>query len=141
MRKSGVLLLVLLLVTFHGHAQIAEVVRTFLNDSSRQVTNVVAADSALKELEKQVCEAKANELNLRLELEQVRKMSFAADSVKLARQKQRIDSLRAKTPGFPVVIEEDTLFVIYAKRGGLSPQDRAESFSKNIERLGQTYGL
>lgn len=141
MRKSGVLLLVLLLVTFHGHAQIAEVVRTFLNDSSRQVTNVVAADSALRELEKQVYEAKANELNLRLELEQVRKMSFAADSVKLVRQKQRIDSLRAKTPGFPVVVEKDTLFVIYAKRGGLAPQDRAESFSKNIERLGRTYGL
>lgn len=141
MKKTGVLLLMLFLSGFYGQAQIAEVVKNLLGDSSRQVVNTVVSDSVVKELKRQVGEAKINELNLRLELEQVRKMSFAADSVKLVRQKQRIDSLRARTPGSPVVVDGDTLFVIYAKRGGLAPADRAESFAGNIERLGRVYGL
>lgn len=53
-----------------------------------------------------------------MEIEQMRLVTYAADSVKLARQKQRIDSLRHQTKGMPVVVEEDTLFYFYAKRGG-----------------------
>ena len=35
----------------------------------------------------------------------------AADSVKYARQRQRIDSLRQFTKGIPVVADGDTLFI------------------------------
>ena len=44
--------------------------------------------------------------------------AFVADSLKLAKQKHRIDSLRMVTQGIPVVVDNDTLFYFYAKRGG-----------------------
>ena len=53
----------------------------------------------------------------------------------------RIDSIRSVTRGYPVVVNKDTLFTVYAKRGRLSPADRAESFAQNIERLGKSYKL
>ena len=68
-------------------------------------------------------------------------VTYAADSVKLARQKQRIDSLRHQTKGMPVVVEEDTLFYFYAKRGGLTPQQRAENVSHEITTLGKRFNL
>lgn len=144
MRRLRVLFFVLLvcLLSSKGYAQIGEVLRTFLSDSNQQSGLTVAPDSGvLKALRQQVSEAKLAEMSLRLELEQSRKRSLEMDSVKLAGQKRRIDSLRAITQGIPVVVNEDTLFSVYAKRGGLGPVDRAELFAQNIDRLGRSYGL
>ncbi|MDE5976365.1 MAG: mechanosensitive ion channel family protein, partial [Muribaculaceae bacterium] len=41
------------------------------------------------------------------------------------------------TPGIPVVVEGDTLFMIYAAKGGYSPRDRAEMISTAIEKIGK----
>ena len=41
----------------------------------------------------------------------------------------------------PVVVEEDTLFYFYAKRGGLTPQQRAENVSHEITTLGKRFNL
>ena len=41
--------------------------------------------------------------------------------------------------GFPVVIEADTLFYIFANKGGLAPAARAAQAEKNIIRLGKKY--
>ena len=76
-----------------------------------------------------------------MEIEQMKLAAYAADSVKLASQKQRIDSLRQVTLGVPVVVDEDTLFYLYAKRGGLSPQQRAENVSRDITALGKRFNL
>ena len=43
--------------------------------------------------------------------------------------------------GVPVVVDEDTLFYLYAKRGGLSPQQRAENVSRDITALGKRFNL
>ena len=83
--------------------------------------------------------ARLNEANLRMEMEQMKLAGYAADSVKLALQKQRIDSLRTVTPGIPVVVEKDTLFYLYAKRGGHTPQQRAKDVSNVIEALGTRF--
>ena len=85
--------------------------------------------------------ARLNEADLRMEMEQIKLASYAADSVKLALQKQRIDSLRTVTPGIPVVVEKDTLFYLYAKRGGHTPQQRAKDVSNVIEALGTRFNL
>ena len=63
------------------------------------------------------------------------------DALKRAAQRQRIDSLRAITPGVPVVVEEDTLFKIYAARGGHSALDRAETASEMITKIGHSGSL
>ena len=100
-------------------------------------TDSVTLDKVREEL----AAARLNEANLRMEIEQMRLVTYAADSVKLARQKQRIDSLRHQTKGMPVVVEEDTLFYFYAKRGGLTPQQRAENVSHEITTLGKRFNL
>ena len=67
---------------------------------------------------KELAAARLNEANLRMEIEQMKLAAYTADSVKLASQRRRIDSLRHETRGVPVVVDGDTLFYFYAKRGG-----------------------
>ena len=80
----------------------------------------------MQELALQLQEMKLNEILLKDELESTKNSNATADSLKMAEQRNRIDSLRALTPGVPVVVEGDTLFHLYAKRGGRTPVDRAE---------------
>lgn len=47
------------------------------------------------------------------------------------------DSLRRHTPGVPLVIDDDTLFYLYARKGGLLPEARVESAREHIEALGK----
>lgn len=61
--------------------------------------------------------------------------------MKHLQQRQRIDSLRKVTPGVPVVVEGDTLFYLYAKRGGHTPQQRAEMDAAAILELGKRFNL
>ena len=141
MKRFGVFLFILLMCTGHvrGYAQIGKIVETLFADTVRGGN---AADTAtVGRLEQQVRDARENEMTLRMELEQMRKLSYSADSLKLESQKQRIDSLRHITPGFPVAVDGDTLFFVYAKRGGLSSHDRAENYAQNISRLGRSYRL
>ena len=86
-------------------------------------------------------EARVNEANMRLELEQFRFNIVAADSLKREEQRRRIDSLRLSTPGVPVVLEEDTLFYYYSKRGGYTPSQRALMTQEAILELGTRFNL
>lgn len=126
-------------------AQLVERVLHALEGDSLQAPAPLPADSdSLRQLAKMKQElevARLNEANLRMEMEQLRLASMAADSVKRARQRQRIDSLRAVTTGVPVVVEGDTLFYLYAKRGGHTPRQRAEMDSTAITELGRRFHL
>ena len=104
----------------------------------------VTADSdsvSLAAVRQELAAAKLNEANLRMEIEQIKLAAYAADSLKLAGQKQRIDSLRQEVTGVPVVVEGDTLFYFYAKRGGHTPQQRAENVAADIAELGKLLNL
>lgn len=63
--------------------------------------------------------------------------SARTDSINKARKRAQIDSLRILTPGVPVVIEGDTLFKLYARRGGVSPVNRAQSTTDAILKIGK----
>ncbi|MDE6576645.1 MAG: mechanosensitive ion channel family protein [Muribaculaceae bacterium] len=91
----------------------------------------------LHEMTLQLQEMKLNEIALRSELDNVLNKNQTADSLKRAEQLHRIDSLRAVTPGVPVVVEEDTLFLLYAARGGYSALDRAEMISAAVTKIGK----
>lgn len=93
------------------------------------------------EMELQIQEMKLNEILLRSQLDDARNQSHTADSLKQVEQCRSIDSLRALTPGVPVVVEGDTLFLLYAERGGYSAFDRADMISETIVRLGKDVGL
>ena len=81
----------------------------------------------LVNMRKSLEEARLNEANMRMEMEQMKLQMATADSVKYAQQRQRIDSLRQFTKGMPVVADGDTLFYLFTKRGGYTPQQRAQS--------------
>lgn len=100
--------------------------------------NFQVSDSIkLVEMEAALNEALLNEANLKMEMESMKMATIIEDSVKRAQQKIRIDSLRSVTKGIPVVIESDTLYYIYSKRGGVSPQLRAQSVQLEVLSLGK----
>lgn len=106
-------------------------------DSVNKIQESVSDSFKVVELEKTLTEARLNEMNLRMEMEALRMAATIEDSLKRAQQKLRIDSLRSITKGIPVVIEEDTLYYLYSKRGGVSPQLRAQQVEEAMLLLGK----
>lgn len=143
--KRLVLILLMSFATIGAQAQLEQAVKKiFAGDS---ITGVHASmkqgsDSAyVANLQKTLETARLNEANMRMEMEQMKLQMAAADSVKYARQRQRIDSLRQFTKGIPVVADGDTLFYLYTKRGGYTPQQRAQMIGSAIEELGRRFNL
>lgn len=146
MKKFYLSFLFLLGLSVSGlSAQVVEKVLDILGkDSLPASAAAVTADSdsvSLAAVRQELAAAKLNEVNLRMEIEQIKLAAYAADSLKLAGQKQRIDSLRQEVTGVPVVVEGDTLFYFYAKRGGHTPQQRAENVAADIAELGKLLNL
>ena len=144
--KRLVLLLIVLLGTTGVRAQLGEAVKKiFAGDSVTTVHNTPLnrdSDSVyVANLQKSLEAARLNEANMRMEMEQMKLQMAAADSVKYARQRQRIDSLRQFTKGIPVVADGDTLFYLFTKRGGYTPQQRAQMTGAAIEELGRRFNL
>lgn len=137
------MVLLLLLMGGHANAQLEKVVQQFLgNDSATSVNTPKSNDSVrLKQMAEALDSARLSEASLRMEMELLKMKTNGADSLNRALQKQRIDSLRKVTPGVPVVVDGDTLFYLYAKRGGLSPQERAQVTASKIEELGKKFNL
>lgn len=75
--------------------------------------------------------------------EQLEKTGEAArdDSLRLVRRKERIDSLRNITPGAPLIIDGDTLLVLYTRRGGILPEARVEDIREKIMEEGKRITL
>ena len=73
-------------------------------------------------------------------LEQLEKTGEAArdDSLRLVRRKERIDSLRRIIPGAPLIVDGDTLFVLYNRRGGVVPEARVEEIREKILEKGKS---
>ena len=143
--KRLVLILLMSFATIGVQAQLEQAVKKiFAGDS---ITGVHASmkqesDSAyVANLQKTLETARLNEANMRMEMEQMKLQMAAADSVKYAQQRQRIDSLRQFTKGIPVVADGDTLFYLYTKRGGYTPQQRAQMTGSAIEELGRRFNL
>ena len=86
-------------------------------------------------------EAKQSEANLRLEFEQFKLSILASDSLKRLRQRMFIDSLRKTTKGSPVMVDGDTLFSLYTKKGGQSALQRAQETSELMELIGKKINL
>lgn len=134
----------LLLPAGGASAQLVEKVLDVFNEDTLGNVVVQRADTDsvhLLKMKEDLEVARLNEANLRMEIEQMRLKYDAADSLKLAKQRLRIDSLRRMTPGAPVVVEGDTLYHLFAKRGGHTPQQRAEMNAAAITELGKRFNL
>ncbi|MDE6042450.1 MAG: mechanosensitive ion channel family protein [Muribaculaceae bacterium] len=112
------------------------------HDSPAAMRERIGSDSArLAELEQRLRDMTGNELVLRAELDRALNAGRAADSLKLAGERHRIDSLRAVTPGVPVVVEGDTLMVLYANRGGYTASERAAMLADAMLRCSRDKSL
>ncbi len=134
----------LLLFTSGASAQLVEKVLDILNEDTlgTMVAQKSDTDSLhLLKIKEDLETSRLNEANLRMEIEQMKLKYDAADSLKLAKQRLRIDSLRRMTPGIPVIVEGDTLYYLFAKRGGHTPQQRAEMNAAAITELGKRFNL
>ena len=151
-----------MLCTISAKAQIADAIRgifqtesdsAMVTGSTAEVINqdsllVAQLQQSLEEaknsevlLQQLLEEAKLNEANLRLEFEQFKISILASDSIKRYKQKLLIDSLRRTTQGSPVIVDGDTLFLLYTKKGGESALQRAQETSELIELIGKKINL
>ncbi|MEG1916971.1 MAG: mechanosensitive ion channel family protein [Muribaculaceae bacterium] len=150
MRRIYIVLVALCFTSYVSpiQAQIKEKVKSIIASVSDSTTNNQIGDSLVKRdstelsgVKVELQEANLAKMELQMEIEQMRLKLYSSDSLKIVAQKLRIDSIRGITVGFPVVVEGDTLFTIFAHRGGLSAHYRATAFSTNILDLGKKYNI
>ncbi len=96
----------------------------------------VDSDSIIKQLQSQLAEMQLRDVMLREKLE-ITGRSKRDDSIRQARHKARIDSLRKIVSGAPLIIDGDTLLKIYARKGGLYPENRVEMAREQILKYGK----
>ena len=97
-------------------------------------------DSLIRELQQQLQEMKLQRILMAEALDRADR-SAQLDSMAQARRRQRVDSLRLITQGAPLVIDGDTLLILYAQKGGMLPENRAEAAKEKIESIGRQLTL
>ncbi len=97
-------------------------------------------DSIILSLRNQVQELKLQGIMMQEQLEESGK-SAREDSLRKARRKARIDSLRHITPGAPLIMDGDTLLTLYQRKGGMLPEQRVENAKKAILEKGTSLSL
>lgn len=103
--------------------------------SQTQDSLIVKLNSQLQDLSSQLQDMNMQNIMLQEELQRTgRKVMM--DSISRARRIQLVDSLRAITPGAPLVVGGDTLLLLYARQGALTPESRVETASEMINDLG-----
>ena len=115
---------------------------TIVADSAIVEETVVNEDSLLVlELQQQLEESRLSEANLRIEFEQFKLNIIVNDSLKRQKQRLYIDSLRRTTKGSPVMVDGDTLFYLYTKKGGQTAFQRAQETAELMEAIGKKINL
>lgn len=93
-------------------------------------------DSIVLSLNNQIQELKLQGIMMQEQLERTGK-SAKEDSLRQVARKVRVDSLRNVTPGAPLVVDGDTLLVIYARKGGMLPEARVSAAKSKIYEVGK----
>lgn len=126
-------------------AQLQELAAGLLNAPALAGQPVTFSDSIhrqdsikLQEMELRLQEMELHKIVLQSKLDSTLQFS-KEDSLRRQRQISRIDSLRKVTPGFPVIVDNDTLFMLYAQRRGVSTRERVHNISAIIEQLGKSF--
>ena len=91
------------------------------------------SDSLIQVLRNQVQELQLQRIMMQEQLSETGR----SDSLRAAERKARVDSLRTITPGSPLVIDGDTLLVLYARKGGVYPEKRVEQAYEAILSQGR----
>lgn len=131
------ILFTLMLIPFEAFSQNKNKSASATDLDSATINRQIEDSMKIEELVLQIQELKLNEILIRNEQEHLGKETAKADSIKKVEQRRQIDSLRTVTPGVPLIIEGDTLFSLYARRGGVIPSVRVEKAKEMIMYLGK----
>ena len=93
-------------------------------------------DSLIRDLSEQVQDMRMQNFMLQEALERTGRQ-IALDSAAQADRRRMVDSLKAVTPGAPLVVDEDTLLRLFVRRGGITPEARVAAAAGKIEDLGR----
>ncbi len=96
-----------------------------------------AQDSLIQELRSQLQEFKMQQIILQEELERTGQ-KYVNDSLAEVERHRRVDSLRQITPGAPLIIDEDTLYTLYARKGGMMAESRVRMTKEVITDIGRS---
>ena len=114
-----------------------------LNEQSEQLHAIRAGwigDSIrLVQLEQELEQVGAGNDSRKKELSAERDEIINRDSIRYQYLKKKIDSVRSMVDGFPVVLDNDTLFFVYANLGSFSAKERAEGVSERVKILADDY--
>lgn len=97
-------------------------------------------DSLVSQLQAQIQELKLQRIMLQEALQRSGQ-NARRDSMAMVERKRRIDSLRQVSKGAPLIINGDTLFTFYARKGGMLPEARIEAIHTKILSLGKRLTL
>lgn len=111
------------------------------DDASKEVDSLYCIlSSQIQELSSQLQDMNMQNIMLQEELQRTgRKVMM--DSISQANRMHLIDSLRTITPGAPLVVDGDTLFYLYARNGGITPELRVKAAEEMIIGLGHRLTL
>ncbi|WP_285008341.1 mechanosensitive ion channel family protein [Pedobacter faecalis] len=92
-------------------------------------------DSLVKvQLRKELTEASGNAGRTR-ELEAKLRQIAVDDSLRAIAQREKLRSLKKTTRGFPVRLNQDTLFFVFTRTGSFNPEERARAVSAKVREL------
>lgn len=98
------------------------------------------SDSIIKQLTAQLQEMQIRDIMMREQLERSDE-NLRQDSLRKSLRKARIDSLRRITAGAPLIIDDDTLLTLYARKGGMLAETRIKAAKEQIIKLGKRLTL
>ena len=101
--------------------------------------NRIGDSIRLLQLKKEILELGSMDNSKKEALSAERDQIINRDSIRYQYLKKKVDSVRLLVTGFPVILDQDTLFFVYAKLGSYSPKDRAESLAKRLLILTEDY--
>ena len=97
---------------------------------------LLVRDSLISNLNAQVQDMRMQNIFLQEALERTGRQ-IALDSAAQARRRRVVDSLRVITPGAPLVVDGDTLLRLFTRKGGVTPEARAQAAAEKIDDLGR----
>ena len=133
--KNNRILRIMMVILFTVHCSLFTSPVRAQNDSL-----TTKDDSLVRELRMQIQELKLQSILMQERLEDSGK-SAREDSLRQALRRARIDSLRNIIQGVPLVVEGDTLFRLYDRKGGMMPEERVHNINEAIMESGKSIKL
>lgn len=106
-----------------------------LTADSLRIADSVKLILLQSEIEKLKSTDNLSKQQLLRQIDSVRKQ----DSLRKEELRQKIQSKKDETPGFPVILGYDTLFVIYTRIGSFTVAQRAETISNKILQIAEKH--